>query len=39
MHLHMYGLALDQLHERVRYNLDEGTYKVFGANQNIRDAR
>ena len=39
MHLHMYGLALDQLHERVRYNEEEGTYKKFGANQNIRDAR
>lgn len=39
LHLHMYGLALDQLHERVRYNVDEGTYKVFGANQNIQEAR
>jgi predicted metal-dependent enzyme (double-stranded beta helix superfamily) len=39
LHLHMYGLALDRLHERVRYNVDEGTYKGFGANQNIRDGR
>jgi predicted metal-dependent enzyme (double-stranded beta helix superfamily) len=39
LHLHMYGLALDQLHERVRYDVEQGTYRVFGANQNIRDAR
>ncbi|HKI98599.1 MAG TPA: hypothetical protein VKB51_09025 [bacterium] len=39
LHLHMYGLALDQLHERVRYNVEQGTYKVFGASQNIQDAR
>ena len=39
LHLHMYGLALDQLHERVRYDEAAGTYRKFGANQNIRDAR
>ncbi len=39
LHLHMYGLALDQLHERVKYDVAAGTYQVFGANQNIRDAR
>jgi predicted metal-dependent enzyme (double-stranded beta helix superfamily) len=39
LHLHMYGLALDQLHERVRYDPAAGTYKMFGANQNVRDAR
>ena len=39
LHLHLYGLALDQLHERVRYNLEDGTYQVFGASQNIQDAR
>jgi len=39
LHLHMYGLALDQLHERVRYDVVAGTTKVFGASQNIRDAR
>ena len=37
LHFHMYGLALDHLHERVMYNVDEGTYKMFGASQNIRD--
>lgn len=39
LHLHMYGLALDQLHGRVKYDVDAGTYQVFGASQNIRDAR
>ena len=36
VHLHMYGLALERLHERVMYNREEGTYKVFPASQNIR---
>ena len=36
VHLHMYGLALEQLHERVMYNQREGTYKVFPATQNIK---
>lgn len=35
VHLHMYGLALEQLHSRVMYNREEGTYKVFPAAQNI----
>ena len=39
LHLHMYGLGLDQLHGRVLYNVDEGTWKVFPATQNIMDAR
>ncbi len=36
VHLHMYGLALEQLSERVMYNTQAGTYKVFPAGQNIR---
>ena len=36
VHLHMYGLALEQLHERVMYNQEEGTYKTFPASQNIK---
>ena len=35
VHLHMYGLALEQLHERVKYNRKAGTYKVFPASRNI----
>jgi len=36
VHLHLYGLALDQLHERVMYDTRAGTYKVFPATQNIK---
>ena len=35
MHLHMYGLSLEHLPNRVQFNMDEGTYKVFPANPNI----
>lgn len=39
LHIHMYGLALDQLPNRVTYNMDEGTYKVYLALPNIREGR
>jgi predicted metal-dependent enzyme (double-stranded beta helix superfamily) len=35
MHLHMYGLSLEHLPNRVSYNVAEGTYKVFPTLPNI----
>ena len=36
IHLHMYGLALEQLHHRVMYNVKMGTFAEFPASQNIK---
>ncbi|MEE2699049.1 MAG: hypothetical protein VX923_05070 [Pseudomonadota bacterium] len=38
VHLHMYGLALEQLHHRIMFNTLAGTYKVFPATKNIKVA-
>lgn len=38
VHLHMYGLALEQLHQRIMFDTAEGTYKVVPAPRNIRPA-
>ncbi len=37
LHIHMYGLALDHLPNRITFDMEAGTYKVFPANSNIRD--
>jgi predicted metal-dependent enzyme (double-stranded beta helix superfamily) len=39
LNLHMYGLALDQLHSREFYNAEERIWLVFPAHADIRDAR
>ncbi len=39
LHLHVYGLALEQLTGRVVYNVDDGTYKAINIPANIREAR
>ncbi len=39
LHLHCYGMALEHLPDRVIYNVQEGTYKVFPASPNIVEAR
>ena len=39
LNFHMYGLALEQLHERRYYKPDEKTWRVFPAHSDIREAR
>jgi predicted metal-dependent enzyme (double-stranded beta helix superfamily) len=36
VNLHMYGLSLEHLPDRVAYDVAKGTYKVFPASPNIR---
>ena len=38
-HLHIYGLSLEHLSNRVRYDMKAGTYKVFPAPSHIVEAR
>ncbi|MFQ5995730.1 MAG: hypothetical protein ACE5K1_11635 [Acidiferrobacterales bacterium] len=35
-HLHMYGLSVEHLPNRVEFNIDKGTYKVFPPSRGIR---
>ena len=39
INFHMYGLGLDQLHEREFYKADEKAWRVFPAHADIREAR
>ena len=39
LNFHMYGLALEQLHEREFYKEKEGRWDVFPAHSDIREAR
>ena len=39
INFHMYGLGLDHLHSREYYQAQEGTWKVFPAHGDIREAR
>jgi predicted metal-dependent enzyme (double-stranded beta helix superfamily) len=39
VNFHMYGLALDHLHQREYYQAAEGVWKVFPAHGDIREAR
>jgi predicted metal-dependent enzyme (double-stranded beta helix superfamily) len=39
LNFHMYGLALEQLHQREFYKEKEGRWEVFPAHSDIREAR
>ncbi|MGH8726087.1 MAG: hypothetical protein ACREU1_14635, partial [Burkholderiales bacterium] len=39
VNFHMYGLALDHLHQREFYKASEKAWRVFPAHGDIRDAR
>jgi hypothetical protein len=39
VNFHMYGLALEQLHQREYYKADERAWKVFPPHSDIREAR
>jgi predicted metal-dependent enzyme (double-stranded beta helix superfamily) len=39
LHLHCYGMSLEHLPNRVTYNTEEGTYRVYPASPNIVEAR
>jgi predicted metal-dependent enzyme (double-stranded beta helix superfamily) len=39
LNLHMYGLALEQLHRREFYDAKEKRWKIFPAHSDIREAR
>lgn len=39
LNFHMYGLALEQLHERTFYDAKTGSWRTFPAHSDIREAR
>jgi hypothetical protein len=39
LNFHLYGLALEQLHQREYYSAKDKTWRVFPAHSDIREAR